>query len=148
MASSVLATRLTSLPCFQHVQWHPDRRELRRFALWMLGGFAVLGAVAAWRTGAVGLGPLVLWGVGLALAVSAFLPGLGRAAYLAVYLVSGVIGYVISRVVLALIFYLVFLPIGLVLRVKGHDLLRRRRPASMWLRHDQHRDPESYYRQF
>jgi hypothetical protein len=34
--------------------------------------------------------------VGLALAVSAFLPGLGRAAYLAVYLVSGVIGYVIS----------------------------------------------------
>jgi hypothetical protein len=50
--------------------------------------------------------------------------------------------------VLALIFYFVFLPIGLVLRVKGHDLLRRRRPASMWLRHDQHRDPESYYRQF
>jgi hypothetical protein len=149
-AGSVRATWFTSLPCFQHVRWNPDRSELRRFALWMLGGFAVLGLIAVWRTGTVGVGPSILWGLGLALAIGAMVPGLGRVAYLAVYLTSGVIGYVVSRIVLALIFYLVFLPIGFALRARGRDILQRRRPAqaSMWLPHHQRQDPGSYYRQF
>src|SRR5262245_51520412 len=150
MTSLVVATRLSSLPCFQHIHWHPDRGELRRFALWMLGGFAVLGLVGVWRTGTVGVGPCILWGLGLVLAMSTLVPGLGRVAYLAVYLTSGVLGYIVSRVVLALIFYLVFMPIGFALRVRGRDILQRSRPAaaSMWLRHHQRQDPNSYYRQF
>jgi hypothetical protein len=92
----------------------------------------------------------VLWAVGVALAASAMVPGLGRVAYLAVYLISGVIGYGVSRGVLTAMFYLVFLPIGLALRLSGRDLLKLRRPAAdtMWLPHAQRTDPDSYYRQF
>jgi hypothetical protein len=148
-ASRVVA-RVTALPCFQHVRWDPDAAELRRFAWWMLGGFAVLGSVAAWQAGGVGVGAMTLWSVGVALAASTRVRGLGRASYLGVYVLSGVIGYVVSRVVLTAIFYLVFTPIGLVLKVTGHDLLqRRRRPAqTMWVPHAPRRDRESYYRQF
>ena len=150
MTNLALTRRLTSLPCFQHIQWYPDRDELRRFAFWMLGGFALLGLVGVWRTGAVGMGPCIMWGLGVVLALSTLVPGLGRAAYLGVYLVSGILGYIVSRIVLALIFCLVFVPIGLALRVRGRDILQRGRPAaaSMWLPHHQRQDPNSYYRQF
>ena len=150
MSTTTFAARVSALPCFHHVHWHPDRAELRRFAWWMLGGFAILGGMAAWRMGAVGVAPLVVWGLGAALAASTLVPHLGRAAYLAVYLTSGVIGYVVSRVVLTAIFYLVFTPIGVALRVSQRDLLGARRPqgGSTWIRHQQRGTADSYYRQF
>ena len=150
MSITRFATRLMALPCFQHVRWHPDRADLRSFALWMLGGFAVLGGMAAWRHGGLTTAPLVLWGIGVTLAVSTIAPPLGRMAYLAVYLSSGVIGYVVSRVVLTAIFYIVFTPIGLILRTSGRDLLGRRPRAggSGWVRHTQRQTTDSYYRQF
>lgn len=149
MYNTVVAT-IVSLPCFQHVRWHPARAELRQFAWWMLGGFAVLGSIGVWRAGAFGAGPLTLWAIGVALAASSFIPGLGRIAYLTVYLTSGAVGYLVSRLVLTLIFYLVFMPIGLLLRVRGRDLLQLGRPSgrSMWIRHDQRIKRDSYYRQF
>jgi hypothetical protein len=141
---------VASLPCFQHVQLYPDRGELRRFGWWMLGGFAVLGGIGVWRTGAFGAGPLTLWAIGVILAASSFSPALGRVSYLAVYLISGVVGYIVSRVILTMIFYLVFMPIGFVLRARGRDLLQLGRPpdGSMWIRHRQRIDRDSYYRQF
>lgn len=145
-----LVARIISLPCFQHVLWHPDRKELRRFAWWMLGGFAVLGGIGVWRTGAVGVGPLTLWATGLALAASSVIPALGRVAYLAVYLTSGAVGYVVSRIILTMIFYLVFTPIGLLLRARRRDLLQLGRPpgGSMWMPHRQQIQSDTYYRQF
>jgi hypothetical protein len=117
----------------------------------MLGGFAVLGGLAAWRAGQVGPTALTFWGAGVLLAATAILPAIGRLAYLAVYIPSSLIGYVVSHAVLALTFYLVFLPIGLALRVLGKDLLRLQQPRrtnTMWSPHVADRDAASYLRQF
>ena len=140
--------RFTQLPCFQHVNWRPDRAELRRFAVAMLIGFAALGLLTAWRAGGFSASALTLWLSGLALAAGALLPGLGRLVYLLVYLPTSVIGYVVSNVVLTLIFYLVFTPLGWLLRLTGYDLLQLKGTQSNWRRRGDVKQPDSYYHQF
>jgi hypothetical protein len=140
----------TKLPFFRHVKWNPDRKELRSFAIAMLVGFAVLGSLATWRNHHITRGAMVMWGLGLGLAVAAMIPGLGRAAYLAVYLPSNFIGYFVSKVVLFFIFFLVFVPIGALLKLLGKDLLRLKPkpPRAVWGPVSSAKDPNRFYRQF
>jgi hypothetical protein len=142
--------KVAALPFFQHVKWRPDARELRRFAIAMLIGFFVLGALSAWRGRAIGTGPIVLWSIGATLAVAAFVPKLGRIAYLAVYLPTSIIGYVVSNVMLALMFFLVITPLGFILKLMGKDLLQQRREkrTTQWTPVKESKNEDSYYRQF
>lgn len=91
-----------------------------------------------------------MWGLGFGLAVAALIPGLGRAAYLAVYLPTNFIGYFVSKVLLFFIFFLVFVPIGALLKLLGKDLLRLKpkAPRAVWGPVKSVRDPNRYYRQF
>ncbi|HKZ78768.1 MAG TPA: SxtJ family membrane protein [Pyrinomonadaceae bacterium] len=141
---------IINLPFLQHVKWHPDAKELRKFAVSMLVGFAVLGLLSAWRSGSVGTFSIVLWSIGIVLAVASFIPELARAAYLGVYLPTSVIGYIMSHVVLALTFFLVFTPLGIVLRLTGKDLLQLNpsRDETKWRRVEGREDDDRYYRQF
>jgi len=142
--------KLRELSCFQRVIWRPDRAELHRFALAMVVGFALLGSLAAWHSGGIHGATQALWTAGLVLALAALVPGLGRVAYLAVYVPASLAGFVISHLVLVAIFFLVFVPLGLALRLAGRDLLSLRLPAvaALWRRADSVQDPASYYRQF
>ena len=142
--------KLRSLPFFQHVKWRPDARELRRFAIAMLIGFAVLGLLAVWRAGGINKPSVALWSIGVLLAAAAFIPGLGRIAYLAVYLPTSIIGYFVSHVMLALMFFLVITPLAIVLRLMGKDLLqkRRRNNQTRWTPVQGVKSEDSYYRQF
>jgi len=140
-----------ALPFFQHVKWRPDAGELRRFAIAMLIGFTVLGALSAWRGKGIGTASIVLWSIGVALAVAAFIPKVGRIAYLAVYLPTSIIGYIVSNILLALMFLLVITPLGLILKLMGKDLLQRQRPQKErtgWLPVKSTKTEDSYYRQF
>ena len=140
---------ITALPFFQHVKWQPDARELRRFAVAMLIGFALLGLFSAWRASGVNTSSLVLWGIGAFLAGAAMVPGLGRVAYLAVYLPTSIIGYVMSHIILALMFFFLITPLGIILRLKGKDPLRQRRPKRPgWTPVDGVKSEDTYYRQF
>jgi len=142
--------KITALPFFQHVKWQPDARELRRFAIAMLVGFFVLGALSAWRAKGIGTGSIVLWSSGALLAVAALVPKLGRIAYLAVYLPTSIIGYVVSNVMLTLMFFLVITPLGMILKLMGKDLLQQRRPrrTTQWTPVKETKTEDSYYRQF
>jgi Saxitoxin biosynthesis operon protein SxtJ len=142
--------KVAALPFFQHVQWQPDARELRRFAIAMLIGFFMLGAWSAWRARGIGIGSIVLWSIGAVLAVAAFVPKLGRIAYLAVYLPTSIIGYVVSNVMLALMFFLVITPLGFILKLMGKDLLQQRRQKreTQWTPVNKTKNEDSYYRQF
>ena len=57
------------------------------------------------------------------------------------------IGFVVSSAVLAAIYYAVLTPLGLILRVCGHDPLQRRPAASYWHKRPAPRDAASYFRQ-
>jgi len=142
--------RFTELPFFQHVKWQPDRAELRSFALAMLIGFGVLGLLPVWRAGAVGTNSIALWSVGVGLALGGLIPGLGRFVYLLVYIPTSIIGYVISNVLLTVIFYAVFTPMGLLLKLLGYDLLQLKsvRGHSNWRRVGDAKDSDRYYQQF
>ena len=142
--------KIAALPFFQHVNWRPDARELRRFAVAMLIGFAVLGLLAVWRAWGINTTSLVLWSIGVVLAIAAFIPGLGRVAYLAVYLPTSIIGYVVSNVILAVMFFLVITPLGIILKLLGKDLLqqRRQKTTTQWTPVKSVKTEDSYYRQF
>jgi hypothetical protein len=77
-------------------------------------------------------------------------PGLGRFVYLLVYVPTSIIGFVVSNVILTLIFFLVFVPLGLLLRLTGKDLLglRAAPKQSNWRRLGEAKSSERYYHQF
>ncbi len=89
---------------------------------------SVLLLLAAWnlyrgRTSVVA----VLGGLGLALlAAGLFVPRAARWFHVFWMRLAGALGWVNSRVLLSLMFYLVFTPYGLVSRLVGRDPLRRR----------------------
>ena len=61
------------------------------------------------------------------------------------------IGWVVSRLLLAILFYGVVTPMGLVLRLGGRDPLRLARPAARttyWMAKPGPADLRSYFRQF
>ena len=141
---------LKGLPCFQHVQWNPGPTELRSFARAMLIGFAVIGLLAAWRQDGFGTVTYTLWGSGAILAVAALMPVVGKFAHLLVYVVTGILGFVISRIILTAVFFLLFTPLGLLLKALGKDFLHTRRSSSgtEWIAHAPMSDRQSFYRRF
>src|SRR5690606_38839000 len=102
-----------------------SRRALRNFGL-VVGGVVVgIAAVVAWRRG-WDLGPLVLGlgGPGAALVLLGLAaPATLRPVYRVWMGLAVVLGFVMTRVLLTLVFVLVVLPIGLALRLVGKDLL-------------------------
>jgi hypothetical protein len=61
------------------------------------------------------------------------------------------IGWLVSRVVLAIVYFLVITPIGLIRRLRGHDPLALRADptaSSYWVARQDRTDPASYFRQF
>ena len=133
------------------IPMHPSSRTLRQFAgLWLL----FFGMLAAWQ-GLVRDNLLLAWVLmGLAGTVGPLglvWPGLLRWIYVGWMIAVFPIGWVVSRVVLAVLFYGVFTPIGLVFRLAGRDPLHRRRPAgrtTYWTPKPMATDPCAYFRQF
>ena len=93
---------------------------------------AVLSGIGAWnfykgRTTVVA----VFGGLALALALTGLLlPALARRFHVLWMTLAAALGYVNSRVLLSLLFYLLFAPYGFVSRLVGRDPLRRRGEAS------------------
>jgi hypothetical protein len=114
-------------------------------------GFTVGGILAAigfaiWIFGKLGLATYILWGIGgalmlAALAAPSLLKPLNRA-----WLKLGLIGFkVINPIVLALIFFVTILPIGLLMRLFGKRPLAlrfNREARSYWIKRKPH-DPKT-----
>ncbi len=138
----------------------PDAKQLRRFGYGALVGFGLL-AVLAWRQAgmfASGLGearlPLVGVFVGLA-AISILFSFVAPRANLPLYLVLTIvtypIGFVMSYVILGVLFFGVFGGVALAMRVLRRDPLQRkydRNAKSYWSEARRLRPHESYFRQF
>src|SRR5438034_11635668 len=97
--------KIRDLRCLKHVCWEPDSAELRRFAIAMLCGFSVLGILYGLRGNNVVAGSVKGVAVGALLAVGSRIPQLGRLVYLAVYLPTSILGFVVSNVLLTLAFF-------------------------------------------
>lgn len=138
------------------IDWHPARSQLLVFASAAL----VVLPLAAWiaRTSDDGTwtsaDTLLVWcavGVGLALVVLAWLaPVAVRPIYVAASIAVWPLSIVVGEISLLLLFYGVFLPLGLFFRLIGRDALHRtwaRQSASYWRRRTTAGDSASYFRQ-
>jgi hypothetical protein len=121
----------------------PGRKDLRNFGLTFLVALALMGGYLLWRH----KGPEWLpWSL-LALAAACGLAGLCRPALLALpyrawMSLAALIGFFMSRISLAVLFYAVITPIGLRGRLAGKDWLDRKMDGrdSYW-----HLRPEDDY---
>ena len=130
---------------------NPSKRELRWFGVLLAVFFAVVAGLLWWRASQPTAAVVVL-GLGLALVVVYCVsPGLRRWVFLGWMYAALPIGWVVSHVLLGIIFYLIMTPIGLTMRLLGYDpMLRRfdRGADTYWVRRDRESDERRYFRQF
>jgi hypothetical protein len=136
----------------------PERRDLRRFGLLFCVLSAALAGYVVWRRGLdAATVPAAISAVLLLLSLA--LPSLLKPAWWPWMVVARVLGFVNSHLLLGAVFYLMFTPIGLVMRLLGHDPLgdrdfgRARRivteGGSLWQRREKAQLPLHHYeRQF
>ena len=127
-----------------------DPPSERSFAWVFTAFFAALALWPAWRGR-----PVRWWALGVAVLV--FLAGMLRPSVLRIpnliwFRFGSLLNRIISPVVTSLLFFLVFTPMALILRMAGKDLLRLRRDpeaASYWIERDPPGPPpESMVEQF
>ena len=132
--------------------WKPESSQLRWFGLlWLPLFLAALALVLIFRLALVSA-----WMVLIPLAVASFMLGLLapqrlRPVFVGLLLLTFPIGFVVSYLVLAVLFFLVITPVALVMRLFGRDALGLRfdRVAeSYWIPHPARAPVERYFRQF
>lgn len=141
---------------FQHVNWKPDRNDLRCFARSLVVGFPVVallffiaGRLIHGTWDPVFPGRLALIGV-LAGVVFWILPVVSRPFYIVWYAVSCAIGLVVSNLLLSALFYLIFTVIGILRRTLGRSPVQRhiaRNASSYWIDAGAQSEARSYYNQ-
>jgi hypothetical protein len=138
------------------VDWNPDAAALGRFGRTVFIGFTLIG-LAVWFFGgsydAGAWGPLP-WFIGISAAVwllAVAAPAAARPIYLVWMSVGFVMGTVISTILLAAIYWILFGFVALCFRIRGRDRLRiRSAPAEGkgWVDRSGPVARERYQRQF
>jgi hypothetical protein len=134
------------------INWKPTRKDLRVFATACLV-FAVGFGIAFWvNSGVLTTISKVLFIVGPALFVlgMAWPPSL-KYVYIALSLIAFPIGLVLGNVLMALVYYLLVTPIGLVFRLLGKDPMHRKfdpKATTYWISRSKPPEPGRYFRQF
>ena len=127
----------------------PTPKLLRQFAGLSLSFFVGWALWRAWH-GQVGLGTGALGTTGLVLgALGLWRPATIRFVYTGWMIAAFPIGWTMSRLVVAALFYIVFTPVALIFRLLGRDALHvRRRPLrSYWTAKAGAGEPGEYFRQ-
>jgi hypothetical protein len=127
-----------------------ERKDLRQFAGLCLAVGAALVLWRLWR-GANQWTAYALGGWFLVLGMLGVAAPRAIAWFYTAWMVAVFpIGWTISRLIIALMFFGVFTPVALLFRLIGRDALRVRREnlASFWVSKPQPRDAGSYLRQF
>jgi hypothetical protein len=134
---------------FKDLNLNPNDRELRVFSVIWLVGFSLFGALVWWRGGT--WAP-VLWGVALVgCALGLVAPRAMKPVYVGWMVAAFPIGWTISLVLLALVYYVIFTGFGLVFKVLGRDPLGRsfdRAARTYWVPRRQPEAMERYFKQF
>lgn len=97
------------------------------------------------------LGAIVLFGVAQIGTLGLIFPGFVRWLFIGTTIVTFPIGVVMANILMAVTYYLIITPIGLVMRVAGRDALRLKRPgecSSLWQSCERQSEPNRYLKQY
>ncbi|WP_145113456.1 SxtJ family membrane protein [Gimesia panareensis] len=133
------------------INWNPKLSELRTFAIALACLCSLAGFFCLQREASVLLTGTLL-GVSLASCTFAWLaPQVMRPVYLVWMILFYPLRWLISCLLIAVVYYLVITPVGILLRLCGYDFVGKRfdsRATSYWQPKPQVRKPEDYFRQF
>ena len=111
----------------------------------VIGGAVMIGAPSIIVAG-------VVWTVGFVVGLTILIvEPFGRAFYGGWLIAAEPIGWTVTQLLLAIVYYLVITPIGLIMQLLGRDPMQRRfdpQARSYWVQHDPHSDAGRYFRQF
>ena len=108
------------------IRWQPTRKDLRVFSALLIAFGGVVAAMLYRRIGNANLSWAIA-GTGLVVGTLGCLwPSLARPVYVGWMIAVFPIGWTVSHLVLAAIYYFVFTPIGWLLRWSGRDAMQRR----------------------
>ncbi|MFP6765259.1 MAG: SxtJ family membrane protein, partial [Planctomycetaceae bacterium] len=111
------------------INWNPTRKDLR----WFAGLLIPFCGAVAWSIGEGDLsqpGPMGIVAAGLAIGITGLVSPDGiRYLYLAWMVAVSPIAFVMSSVIVGFVFYVVVLPLGLLMKLSRRDALQRRREA-------------------
>ncbi len=126
------------------------RNDLKWFGLILAAVFGIIGLLL-WRRGHPTAGH-VLWIIGATLPAVYYLAPPTQRLMFSVWMgLTFPLGWVISTLVMLLVFYLVLTPMGLIMRLLRRDPMLRaydHAAASYWEPHDPAGRPSRYFRQF
>lgn len=130
----------------------PSPAQLRQFAGLWFPAFCALAGYLLYAKAQQPQAAYAVWAVAGVLAAAGLLvPAWIKPVYLGMLYATFPIGWVVSHLLLAAIFYLVLTPIGLLLRLCGHDPLTRpldRSAKSYWKPRGQPADNPRYFKQY
>jgi len=131
------------------INWHPNRRELKQFALAWILFFGALSVYCVWA----GRPPAaVVFAIVATVGVIEFLRrGALRPVFVVATILALPIGWVISHLVMMAVYYVVLTPIGLIMRLVGYDPLQRtidRSAKTYWQPRETNEDPARYFKQY
>ena len=133
------------------IDHNPSRRQLNVFGVIWLVFFGAIGGAVFYKGGSTAVAAALCVPAAAVPAAGWAVPAFMRAVYLGMAYASLPIGLVVSYLILALVYYVVLVPIGLVMRLFGHDPMNARfdpEAETYWSRCEQNDGIESYFRQF
>lgn len=136
---------------WSELPFHPRDRTLRQFAVGWLVVFTLLGLSQYHWHHRTQLG---WWLIGLALALGVpglFFPKLLRPIFVGWMILAFPIGWAVSLLLLLLLYFVIFTPIGWLLRLRGRDMLGRKSAAgavTFWTPKHSVFDVTRYFRQY
>jgi hypothetical protein len=135
---------------------NPSKKELRTFGLCAMAFLAFV-AWIVWRKTGSAPASLGVFGAGIAIALLGLtIPQVLKPLFVGLMIVNYPIGWVVTHIVMAFIFYCVVTPVGVIMRLSGRDPMERtfdRTAKTYWKRRRQESESvvggtSRYFRQF
>ncbi len=134
------------------VNWNPNRKDLRVFGIGALVATSILSVLLHFRKGLPVKYAAAIVAFGLIIFISTLiLPKLARIIYVVMVGLAFPVGMVLSFVLMALFYYLILTPTGLVFRLMGRDLLDlkyKKTAESYWVKRRPPQSLKRYFHQF
>ena len=109
------------------------KTELRNFGFVMAAAFLIISSIAFWKDNPIGI---VFLSISVVFAITGLIyPSMLRPLEKAWMKLAYYLSIVMTTVILSLVYYLILTPIGLVMRMLGKDLLKKkldRSQSSYW----------------
>jgi hypothetical protein len=133
------------------IEHHPSAKQLTVFGFLWFVFFSILAVQSQLKTG-INMRTAAFWIIAVLVPILRLVyPEATRKIYLLAAYATYPIGLFVSLIILAVLYYLVLTPIGLVLRMTGNDPMQRgwdRTAKTYWVPSEQAHEDQKYFRQF